>query len=188
MRPYNTFRDKRLWQRVDYDWVYGYQCVDLAKLYLEWLGFWKVWALGNAKQVPQSKLFNTGREKIVGTNNVMQGDIIIRTQEKYGHIAIVDRIVWEFVHVLEQNGSGKNSGSGTWDNAIRIHAYPLKRYDMVLRCPKIIENLELEKTYIKEKIAERQAYLNNHPEDSTARASLEATVDYGNCIEYLKKK
>ena len=59
---------------------------------------------------------------------------------------------------------------------------------MVLRCPKIIENLELEKTYIKEKIAERQAYLNNHPEDPTARASLEATVDYSNCIEYIKKK
>ena len=188
MRSWLKFKETWLDKRIDYDGTYGYQCVDLAKLYLEWLGFWKVWALGNAKQVPQSKLFNTGREKIVGTNNVMQGDIIIRTQGKYGHIAIVDRIVWGFVYVLEQNGSGKNSGSGIWDNAIRIHAYPLKWYDMVLRCSKIIENLELEKTYIKEKIAERQAYLNNHPEDPTARASLEATVDYGNCIEYLKKK
>lgn len=187
-RPRLKFKETWLDKRIDYDGIYDFQCVDLAKLYLERLGFGKIWKLGNAKQVPQAELFNSGREKIVGTNDLMQGDIIIKTQGKYGHIAIVDRIVWGFVYVLEQNGSGKNSGSGIWDNAIRIHAYPLKWYDMVLRCSKIIENLELEKTYIKEKIAERQAYLNNHPEDTTARESLEATVDYGNCIEYLKKK
>nr|DAX27333.1 MAG TPA: Bifunctional glutathionylspermidine synthetase/amidase [Caudoviricetes sp.] len=33
----------------------------------------------------------------------MQGDIIIKTQGKYGHIAIVDRIVGGKVFVLEQN-------------------------------------------------------------------------------------
>lgn len=188
MRPYNTFRDKRLWKRVDYDWVSGYQCVDFAKFYIDtclWL--WRVGRLGNAKDTPNAPFF-ADWEKIQGTNDLMQWDIIVRTRDKYGHIAIIDRIVGDKIYVLEQNGSGKNSGSGIWDNAIRIHAYPLKWYDMVLRCSKIIENLELEKTYIKEKIAERQAYLNNHPEDPRARVSLEATVDYGNCIEYLKKK
>ena len=188
MRPYNTFRDKRLWKRVDYDWVYGYQCVDFAKFYIDTcLLLGKVGKLGNAKDTPNAPFFADWK-KIWGTNDLMQWDIIVKTRWKYWHIAIVDRIVGDKIYVLEQNGSGKNSGSGIWNNAIRIHAYPLKWYDMVLRCPKIIENLELEKTYIKDKIAERQAYLNNHPEDPTARASLEDTVDYGNCIEYIKKK
>ena len=112
-RPRLKFKETWLDKRIDYDGVYDFQCVDLAKLYLERLGFGKIWKLGNAKQVPQADLFNTGREKIVGTNDLMQGDIIIKTQGKYGHIAIVDRIVWGFVYVLEQNGSWKNSWSIT---------------------------------------------------------------------------
>nr|DAP10971.1 MAG TPA: hypothetical protein [Caudoviricetes sp.] len=33
--------------------------------------------------MPQADLFNSGREKVIGTANLMQGDIIIRTQDKY---------------------------------------------------------------------------------------------------------
>lgn len=111
MRPYKDFVKKRLGKRVDYDGGFGFQCVDLAKQYLtEPLGMGRVFALGNAKNVPNHPMF-AKREKL-GVNNLMQGDIIIRTRGKYGHIAIVDHIRDGKVYVLEQNGSGKNSGSG----------------------------------------------------------------------------
>ena len=71
-RPWLKFKETWLDKRIDYDGVYDFQCVDLAKLYLEWLGFGKIKPLGNAKQVPQAALFNTGREKIVGTDDLMQ--------------------------------------------------------------------------------------------------------------------
>nr|DAS81018.1 MAG TPA: CHAP domain protein [Bacteriophage sp.] len=61
--------------------------------------------------MPKSPFF-ANREKIKGTKNLMQGDIIIRSQGQYGHVAIVDHVLNGKVYVLEQNGSGKNSGSG----------------------------------------------------------------------------
>ena len=187
MRPRLKFKETWLGKRIDYDGVYNFQCVDLAKLYLERLGFWKIWKLGNAKQVPQASLFTTGREKIVGTNDLMQGDIIIKTQGKYGHIAIVDRIVWGFVYVLEQNGSGKNSGSGEGENAIRLKGYPFGFYDMVLRCKKIFDNLQEERRHIEEKLLERQEAVKADPESNLLKAKLISTQDYQNSIRYLKK-
>nr|DAM99047.1 MAG TPA: protease [Caudoviricetes sp.] len=34
-RPYTDFRNEWLGKRIDYDRGYAYQCVDLAKLYLD---------------------------------------------------------------------------------------------------------------------------------------------------------
>lgn len=152
-RPRLKFKENWLWKRIDYDGVYDFQCVDLAKLYLERLGFWNIWKLGNAKQVPQADLFTTGREKIKGTKNLMQGDIIIRSQGQYGHVAIVDHVLNGKVYVLEQNGSGKDSGSGLGANSIRIQPYNLSFYDTVLRCKKIFDNLVLEREFVAKKIA-----------------------------------
>ena len=151
-RPYKNFVNKRLGKRVDYDGRYGFQCADLAKLYIdEGLEFGKVWALGNAKDMPKSPFF-TNREKIKGIKNLMQGDIIIRSQGKYGHVAVVDHILNGKVYVLEQNGSGKDSGSGLGANAIRIQPYRLNFYDTVLRCKKIFGNLVLERKFVAEKL------------------------------------
>ena len=111
-RPYVNFKNARLGKRIDYDRSYGYQCVDLIKLYLEFLGFGGIGPLGNAKEVPKASLFAKGRERFDGMSDLMQGDIIVRTRGTYGHIGIVDRIVNGKVYVLEQNGSGKDSGSG----------------------------------------------------------------------------
>lgn len=188
MRPFNTFRDKRLWKRVDYDWVYWYQCVDFAKFYIDtclWL--WRVGRLGNAKDTPNAPFF-ADWEKIQGTNDLMQGDIIVRTRDKYWHIAIVDRIVWDKIYVLEQNGSGKNSGSGEGENAIRLKGYSFQFYDMVLRCKKIFENLQEERRYIEEKLLERQEAVRADPESNLLKAKLISTQDYQNSIRYLKKK
>lgn len=152
-RPYKNFAKKRLGKRVDYDGSYGFQCADLAKLYIdEGLEFGKIGALGNAKDMPNNPFFSSW-EKIKGTKNLMQGDIIIRSQGQYGHVAIVDHVLNWKVYVLEQNGSGKNSGSGLGENAIRIQAYRLDFYDTILRCKKIFDNLVLERKFVAEKIA-----------------------------------
>ena len=101
--------------------------------------------------MPKSPFF-TNREKIKGIKNLMQGDIIIRSQGKYGHVAVVDHILNGKVYVLEQNGSGKDSGSGLGANAIRIQPYRLNFYDTVLRCKKIFGNLVLERKFVAEKL------------------------------------
>ena len=152
-RPYKNFVQKRRGKRVDYDGSYGFQCADLAKQYIsEALEFGKIGALWNAKDMPNNPFFSS-REKIKGTKNLMQGDIIIRSQGKYWHVAVVDHVLNGKVYVLEQNGSGKNSGSGIWANAIRIQPYNLSFYDTILRCKKIFDNLVLEREFVAEKIA-----------------------------------
>ena len=82
----------------------------------------------------------------------MQGDIIIRSKGQYGHVAVVDHVLNGKVYVLEQNGSGKDSGSGLGANAIRIQPYRLDFYDTVLRCKKIFDNLVLEREFANAKI------------------------------------
>ena len=152
-RPHKNFVQKRLGKRVDYDGAYGFQCADLAKQYIsEALEFGKIGALWNAKDMPKSPFF-ANWEKIKGMKNLMQGDIIIRSQGQYGHVAIVDHILNWKVYVLEQNGSGKDSGSGLGVNAIRIQPYRLDFYDTVLRCKKIFDNLVLEREFVNKKIA-----------------------------------
>lgn len=151
-RPYKNFAQKRLGKRVDYDKQYDHQCTDLAKQYIdEILGIKKIWPLWNAKDMPKSPFFAQW-EKIKGMKNLMQGDIIIRSQWPYGHVAIVDHVLNGKVYVLEQNGSGKDSGSGLGANAIRIQPYRLDFYDMVLRCKKIFDNLVLEREFANAKI------------------------------------
>ena len=151
-RPYKNFVQKRLGKRVDYDKQYDYQCTDLAKQYIdEVLGIKKIGALWNAKDMPNNSFFSSW-EKIKGMNNIMQGDIIISSHGQYGHVAVVDHILNGKVYVLEQNGSGKDSGSGLGANAIRIQPYNLSFYDTILRCKKIFDNLVLEREFVAEKL------------------------------------
>ena len=153
MRPYKTFKEKWLWKRIDYEKLYGFQCVDLIKQYAdEVLGLGRIWAIGNANRVQYSSTFK-GFSKL-WVKDLMQWDIIIRTKWKYWHIAIVDHILNWRVYVLEQNGSGKNSWNGLGDNAIRVKDYPINRYDIVLRNEKIIQNFESELSVVREKINE----------------------------------
>ena len=151
-RPYKNFVQKRRGKRVDYDGAYWFQCADLAKLYIdEGLEFGKIGSLGNAKDMPNNPFFSSW-EKIKGMNNIMQGDIIISSHGQYWHVAVVDHILNGKVYVLEQNGSGKDSGSGLGLNAIRIQPYRLDFYDTVLRCKKIFDNLVLEREFVAEKL------------------------------------
>lgn len=85
-RPYTDFRNKLLGKRVDYDNFAGYQCVDLIKVYLDsCLGMGTIGRIGNASDIRENhySYFSDKWEKIPGTNNLMQGDIIISTKGKY---------------------------------------------------------------------------------------------------------
>ena len=172
-RPYKEFKDKWLWKRIDYDRAYWYQCVDLIKQYAdECLWMWKIWAIWNAKDVPNWNFWKRFT-KIVWMNDIMQWDIIVKTNSKYWHIAIVDRVVWDKIYVLEQNGSWKNSGSGTWDNAIRVHAYDKSFYQIILRSTIIISNYNKELEYVEKMIKEREQLLKD-------------TKEYKNSLIYKK--
>lgn len=174
-RPYKNFVQKRRGKRVDYDKQYDYQCTDLAKQYIsEGLEFGKIGALGNAKDMPNNPFFSSW-EKIKGTKNLMQGDIIIRSQGKYGHVAVVDHILNGKVYVLEQNGSGKDSGSGLGANAIRIQPYRLDFYDTVLRCKKIFDNLVLEREFVAEKLKKLKGVVGQESEIKITKEYLATT-------------
>lgn len=174
-RPYKNFVNKRRGKRVDYDKKYDYQCTDLAKQYMnEVLGIKKIWPLWNAKDMPNN-LFFSSREKIKGTKNLMQGDIIISSQWPYGHVAIVDHVLNWKVYVLEQNGSGKNSGSGLGANAIRIQPYRLNFYDTVLRCKKIFDNLVLEREFVAEKLKKLKGVVGQESEIKITKEYLATT-------------
>ena len=105
----------------------------------------------------------------------MQGDIIIRSQGQYGHVAVVDHILNGKVYVLEQNGSGKDSGSGLGANAIRIQPYRLDFYDTVLRCKKTFDNLVLEREFVAEKIARLEKEWGQESEIRNTREYLATT-------------
>ena len=175
-RPYKNFVQKRRGKRVDYDKQYDYQCTDLAKQYIdEVLGIKKIWPLWNAKNMPNNTFFSS-REKIKGTKNLMQGDIIISSHGPYGHVAIVDHVLNWKVYVLEQNWSGKNSGSGIWANAIRIQPYRLDFYDTVLRCKKIFDNLVLEREFVAEKLKKLEGVAGQESEIKITKEYLATTM------------
>ena len=124
--------------------------------------------------MPKSPFF-ANREKIKGTKNLMQGDIIIRSQGQYGHVAVVDHVLNGKVYVLEQNGSGKDSGSGLGANAIRIQPYRLDFYDTVLRCKKIFDNLVLEREFVAEKLKKLKGVVGQESEIKITKEYLATT-------------
>lgn len=155
IRPYTDFRNKLLGKRVDYDNFAGFQCVDLIKIYLDsCLGMGTIGRIGNASDIRENRYsyFTDKWEKIPGTNNLMQGDIIISTKGKYWHIAIVDHVADGKVRVLEQNGAGQDSGSGLGANAVRVKDYDPSFRAGVRRCKKIFDHLQLERAFIEEKV------------------------------------
>ena len=154
-RPYVDFKNKWVWNRIDLDWFpkdWKYQCVDLRKLYMRDVLWIKIWKWGNAKDVWTNKyhIFDKSWQQIKWTKDLMQWDVIVRWIGEYGHIAIVDAIYnwWQSISVLEQNGSGMNSGNWLWPNAIRVHIYPASFWSWVWRCQKIFDNLKKERAFI----------------------------------------
>lgn len=134
---YNEFKRKWLGKSIDYDGIYGRQCVDLIKQYLNEMSGIKAGAWGNAIDYwynPNSAILKLYDR--IATKTIRQGDIVVLkgiNGNPYGHIGIADGnsgIVT--VTILEQNGSSGN-GSGVGGNAIRTRAIPLWRVIGVLR-------------------------------------------------------
>ena len=127
---YNIFKSKYLWKRVNYDSVYGYQCVDLIRQYIKernWkqpLPLWPLWCKYFA--ISPYYYFDVDEyERVKNTisNKPEQWDIVIFSKPiSTGHIALVDSANYLSLKVLEQNAwSGDDSWLGT--NAIKLWTY-----------------------------------------------------------------
>ncbi len=131
---YGNFRDKYKGQKFDYDGAFGYQCVDLVKLWARDGWGLKPHSVGepggyakNVISIPTSMLRSDAVYRIVYRCPIVppQGAIIVfdaARKNPAGHIAIVDRSDNYKVTVLEQNG-GNASGDGQGANAIRLKTY-----------------------------------------------------------------
>lgn len=111
------FITKNLGQKLDYDGVYGAQCVDLFRCYSrDVLGIKEhTGAVEGAKDlflryselIKEQKYF----EKLGKTRHPLYGDICIwdgTQQNKYGHVAIFLGECKDGIFVLEQNGITQN--------------------------------------------------------------------------------
>lgn len=153
-RPYTEYRNKMLWWRIDYDKAYGYQCVDLFKDYMDSVLGESQGRTWNANEIRQNKYncFWEWRKQIKWTKDIMQWDIAISLYGNYWHIGIVDTVDSEHIYLLEQNGSWSAATNWTnWDE-IRVKWYKKSFFVWVWRNDKIIEDFNLEKQFIKNKI------------------------------------
>lgn len=128
----NNFVNRWIGNRIDYDGVYRYQCVDLILQYVAELYGLRSGVWGNAIDYwtkPTAALL-TKFDK-VQTQKPQAGDIVVLnglSGNPYGHIMIAINGVTG----LEQNGSTGN-GSGVGGDAVRTRTIPLSRIAGVLR-------------------------------------------------------
>lgn len=154
-RPYVKYKNWLIWWRVDFDWAYWYQCVDLFKDYCKrvlWIPVGKVW---NANQIWTNEfwVFDKTWTQIQWTDDLMQWDIIVSIKWKYWHIWIIDRYISWRIMVLEQNGSANPNANWTaWDE-VRVQSYKPEFWTGVWRCQKIFDNLQAERAFIDAKLA-----------------------------------
>lgn len=130
---YSQFKAEWNGRRVDYDHVYGFQCVDLI---VQWCyehglgsGIW-----GNA-------IDYANRPTPVFVNNFVRvsdykpGDVVVLyglSGNPYGHIGLFDHADASGIWLLEQNATG--SGDGLGRSAIGVYrAIPLSRVAAIYR-------------------------------------------------------
>ena len=103
----SKFVDHTLGTKVDFDGVYGAQCVDLFRQYCK-----DVWQIPHTGSVEGAKeLFSQNDKNLLyitnGYGTVKSGDVIIwdgTSSNSYGHVAIALFATDMTVLVLEQNG------------------------------------------------------------------------------------
>lgn len=136
---FSAFKTKWIGKRVDYDKVFGYQCVDLIKQYLKEREGLSPGAWGNAIDYwyKTNPAILKGYYK-VATSRVKRSDIVIMkglSGNPYGHIGLADAKYipnYPYFKILEQNGSS-GSGTGLGADAIRTKWKPRSRVIGVLR-------------------------------------------------------
>lgn len=140
-RNYDTFQRAWIGHRVDFDYAYGYQCVDLIKQYMYSHFGIPNGALGNAIDYwTRTASVILTKFNRVATTSVVKGDIVVLNGlpgNPYGHIGIATgNQTATTVEILEQNGSTGN-GKGLGGDAIRLRSVPKSRIAGILR-PKTV--------------------------------------------------
>lgn len=119
---YIEFRDKYLGKGIDYDGKYGYQCVDVYRMYCkEVLGVPQSPPVVGAKDIWDNYLtkYFTRIENTL-TAVPKQGDVIIWSVGTYGHIGICDSANKDSFISFEQNWTHLD---GTGVTELRTHQY-----------------------------------------------------------------
>ena len=127
---YATFKSTYVGTKIDYDKAYGFQCVDLVRIWAKEGWGLTSGAVGGSAKFAFTKNSMLKLADVLRTANAdnlvpLQGSIIVfdsAEKNKYGHIAIVDSANVNEVSVLEQNG-GSGTGDGKDANAIRLKTY-----------------------------------------------------------------
>lgn len=123
----DEYKDKWLWDKIDYDDWFGYQCVDLARHFadkvhwkkigyfwgsaINWWNSWRPFAWFPYIRVRYVKWMYPPRWAIIFFDKT--------TANPYWHVAIAGESTSDVLFIMEQNG-GKWSGSWEWVDAIRI--------------------------------------------------------------------
>jgi len=161
---YTEFKNAWNNRRVDYDNVYGYQCVDLILQYVKECYGLQTGVSGNAIDYwyRTSPALLGQFNKVTG--NAQQGDIVVlfgQNGNPYGHIGIADRQDGSGIWLLEQNALGNGDGVGR--NAIGVYrAISPSRVAGILR-PKSAQPVPSGSGTAK---AIRQAYVRTSPSTS----------------------
>lgn len=121
-----------LWKVVDFDWKYANQCVDWIKRYAKSL-WYRITTSGNAKDFAKLWLGkNWGRvywEPWVW-------DIVVFPTWTYGHIAVFQSIVGNYINVIDQNADGKayhnNNALNLW-TPVSYSSYSLQWNEVYFR-------------------------------------------------------
>lgn len=128
---YKELKTKWVWKKIDFDWVYGNQCVDFAKQAakdLYGVTLWNfsgsainAWNTGSPfKNLPFERVLNSPKA-VPPAGAIVFFDRMYRWQtciNPYGHVAVTwDWCTWKRLVVLEQNAWSGN-GDWNWNNAI----------------------------------------------------------------------
>jgi uncharacterized coiled-coil protein SlyX len=119
---YTEFKDKWLGKGIDFDGKYGFQCVDVYRMYVkEVLGVPQSPPVVGAKDIWDNYL----KEYFTRIENTVeavpkQGDVIIWSVGTYGHIAICDSANKDSFISFEQNWTHLD---GTGVTELRTHQY-----------------------------------------------------------------
>lgn len=122
---HDEFISKYVGQKLDYDWVYNFQCTDLAKAYADYVLWVKVdsfWGSAWNGYLNEKNTFPIDKWE-TGTWSPQQGDIIFfpRTSgNPYGHVAVAHNSS----EMIEQNWS---TGNGSWTGGDAIRLVPIRK-------------------------------------------------------------
>ena len=155
---YKNWVNKYKGQKINYDKVYGVQCVDLIKHFIDKVLNAKPQSIGNAKEYwhkRKGKYISSLFVPIENTPSFIpkRGDVFVRTSGKCGHIGVcTGNASNEYFYAYEQNAGGKGEGMTrychtNWStiNFLRpkkqitianLHAYTSKTSKIKLTIPK----------------------------------------------------